>query len=214
MPEIWLSYNNNAEKIQIPVNPGELKIGNGSQNESVSVVDIGEITIKQDPTLKTFEFDSFFPEWFAPYVGVPESKLMKPWEYIKLIELWKAKDNPVRFIVTGTNINFPVTIEGFNYSERGGDVGTLYYTLQLKEYKFIKVRQVNMNIQRVVAPNPRPSPPPQPRTYTVVRGDCLWAIARNYYGDGSKYTVIYDANKSVIGGNPNLIHPGQVFVIP
>ena len=52
------------------------------------------------------------------------------------------------------------------------------------------------------------------QTYTVVRGDCLWNIAKRFYGSGAKYTIIYDANRGVIGGNPNLIKPGQVLTIP
>lgn len=51
------------------------------------------------------------------------------------------------------------------------------------------------------------------RTYTVKRGDCLWNIAKKFYGNGAKYTKIYDANTNKIA-NPNLIYPGQVFVIP
>jgi LysM repeat protein len=61
------------------------------------------------------------------------------------------------------------------------------------------------------APPPPPPPPPAPRTYTVVSGDTLWAIAERFYGDGSKYQVI--ANASGIS-NPDLIHPGQVLTIP
>lgn len=51
------------------------------------------------------------------------------------------------------------------------------------------------------------------RTYTVKKGDCLWNIAKKFYGKGSAYTKIYDANTNKIA-NPNLIYPGQVFVIP
>lgn len=51
------------------------------------------------------------------------------------------------------------------------------------------------------------------RTYTVKKGDCLWAIAKQFYGDGSAYTRIYDANTKQIA-NPNLIYVGQVLVIP
>ena len=49
--------------------------------------------------------------------------------------------------------------------------------------------------------------------YTVVKGDCLWKIARNELGDGLRWGEIYDANRSDIR-DPNLIYPGQVFLIP
>jgi len=48
---------------------------------------------------------------------------------------------------------------------------------------------------------------------TVSRGDSLWRISRLAYGDGARYTVIYDANHKQIQ-NPNRIYPGQVFIIP
>ena len=51
------------------------------------------------------------------------------------------------------------------------------------------------------------------RTYTVKRGDSLWKIAKQFYGNGALYTKIYDANTKKIA-NPSLIYPGQVFVIP
>jgi nucleoid-associated protein YgaU len=51
------------------------------------------------------------------------------------------------------------------------------------------------------------------QTYTVKKGDCLWNIAKKFYGNGSKYTLIYNANKDKIK-NPNLIYVGQVFTIP
>lgn len=63
------------------------------------------------------------------------------------------------------------------------------------------------------APEPvsEPVPEPAPRTYTVVSGDTLWAIAERFYGDGNKYPVIADASGVA---NPDLIHPGQVLTIP
>jgi hypothetical protein len=48
---------------------------------------------------------------------------------------------------------------------------------------------------------------------TVVEGNCLWRIARNHYGHGIAYTLIYQANKDHIR-DPNLIYPGQVFHLP
>lgn len=48
-------------------------------------------------------------------------------------------------------------------------------------------------------------------SYTVVRGDSLWKIAVRAYGDGFKWVEIAKANKLV---NPNLIHAGNVLVLP
>ena len=63
------------------------------------------------------------------------------------------------------------------------------------------------------APTPRAAAP-APRTYTVVKGDSLSRIAKSIYGSADKWRMIYDANKIVIGNNPDLIKPGQVFTIP
>ncbi|MET3966228.1 LysM peptidoglycan-binding domain-containing protein [Bradyrhizobium sp. MOS001] len=47
----------------------------------------------------------------------------------------------------------------------------------------------------------------------ISRGDSLWALSRLAYGDGARYAVIYNANRGKIH-NPNLIYPGQTFVVP
>jgi hypothetical protein len=47
----------------------------------------------------------------------------------------------------------------------------------------------------------------------VQPGNSLWKLARESYGQGVQYTVIYEANKDQIA-NPNLIYPGQVFAVP
>ncbi|KQP07931.1 hypothetical protein ASF28_12620 [Methylobacterium sp. Leaf99] len=54
---------------------------------------------------------------------------------------------------------------------------------------------------------------PEVRTARIERGDSLWAISRRTYGEGDRYTAIYDANQDQIR-DPDLIYPGQVFVLP
>ncbi len=51
-------------------------------------------------------------------------------------------------------------------------------------------------------------------SYTVVQGDCLWNIAKAQYGSGIDYIKIYEANRDVIGDDPNLIFPGTELVLP
>ncbi|ODM71464.1 peptidoglycan-binding protein [Bradyrhizobium elkanii] len=54
---------------------------------------------------------------------------------------------------------------------------------------------------------------PKITTTTVARGDSLWRISQRAFGTGQRYAVIYRANSQQIR-NPNLIYPGQVFVVP
>lgn len=56
---------------------------------------------------------------------------------------------------------------------------------------------------------------PKEVMYSVVRGDCLWNIAKkkDHYSNGFAWPVIYRANRDQIK-NPDLIYPKQVFKIP
>ena len=47
----------------------------------------------------------------------------------------------------------------------------------------------------------------------VQKGDALWRIAYKTYGQGIRYVDIYQSNQTEIG-DPNLIYPDQVFVVP
>ena len=51
------------------------------------------------------------------------------------------------------------------------------------------------------------------RTHTVAKGDTLFGLARQYYGDQSKWRTIYDANRNELP-DPNRIRVGQRLVIP
>jgi nucleoid-associated protein YgaU len=59
------------------------------------------------------------------------------------------------------------------------------------------------------------SPVLAPRNLTriVSRGDSLWRISRITYGEGTRYAIVYRANRDRIR-DPNLIHPGQILVLP
>lgn len=54
--------------------------------------------------------------------------------------------------------------------------------------------------------------PTAPNTHTVRTGDSLWTIARTVYGSGSKWTLLYDANRELIQ-DPSRIYPGQVLTL-
>jgi nucleoid-associated protein YgaU len=63
------------------------------------------------------------------------------------------------------------------------------------------------------APSPADPVVESVQTKRVASGHTLWALSKSYYGDPTHYPVIYEANRAQIH-NPNVIYPGQVFVVP
>ena len=72
-------------------------------------------------------------------------------------------------------------------------------------------------VQRIELPFARAEPqvemPTAAERVVVQPGNSLWRIARRVYGAGTRYTVIYQANKDMIR-DPDLIYPGQIFSLP
>ena len=59
----------------------------------------------------------------------------------------------------------------------------------------------------------KPAPIELPCSHTVKTNDSLWRLAAHYYGRGSQWKVIYEANRNLIK-NPNRLEPGTVLNIP
>lgn len=214
--QIWLTHNGESEKLRFPVLPDIVTINDGSRNKSIDISGLGEIVIKQDRPAIQIKFQSFFPATSFPGIQVDN---ITPPEIIKgKIQSWKNSDKPSHFLITGTSINMYCTIENFTCEEKGGDIGSIYYSLFLKEYREVSVRQVKVETsmkKAVLSANTetRTDNRETQKTYTVVKGDCLWNIAKVHLGDGNKYMEIYEMNKDKIS-NPNLIYPGQLLILP
>ena len=71
-------------------------------------------------------------------------------------------------------------------------------------------QRVVVPLAQVAAAGPGPGPG---KSYVVQPGNSLWQIARQTYGDGVQYLVIYSANLGQIS-DPDRIYPGQVFKLP
>jgi hypothetical protein len=215
--QFWLKFNNGAEVLWFPVNPPSIKISGSNGVQDITVNGLGEYTVFGDPKLREFSFSSFFPRDYN-YSYCEYSNLHDPWYYVNLIEKWIESRRPCRLIVTGTPINIAVTIRDFSYDpERGGCPGDIYFDISLKEYVFVefkRVTSISTASASVKSTTQRPSDKVQPKTYKVVSGDSLWKIAQRIYGDGSKQSAIYAANKAKIGKDPNFLVIGMELVIP
>ncbi len=205
--EFWLSIDNGAEKLRLPVLPATLGVSYPSKNDSIDIAKLGEVTIIQDSTVRTFNLSSYFPVNETPLTEY--SRFPEPWECIKTIERWKKSGKPIRFIVTGTPVNYAVSIEDFTYREGESDIGEIDYSLSLKEYRFVTARKVD--VSKPVPSQPRPNPQPVPHVYNVKKGDTLIAIARKFYNDSSKWKELWEANKAglIERDKRNLKQPGH-----
>lgn len=214
--QIWLTYNAEKEKIQLPVHPDSFKVKNGSNNDSVNVSGLGEITVIQSRPALQFSFSSFFPAEKFP--GIQVDRITEPLALVQKINSWKEGKKPVHFIITACGVNIYTTIEDFTYSEEGGDPGTYHYSISLKEYREIAVRQVQVDIQKATAlvkkGTSRVDNSVKPMTYTARQGDNLFNLSKKFYGDGGEHKKIYEANRGTIGGNPNMVRQGQVLTMP
>lgn len=210
--QMWITFNGEKSKIQIPVLPEKITIPMGSNDQSVDVAGLGEILIAQNRKATEFSFSSFFPA--AAFPGISVSKIKSPKLLARKLTEWKNSDKPVHFIVTKLGIDVYCRITKFVPSESGGDVGTISYDITLKEYREPKVRKVKVEVDSKTATveqnTARTDNTTGAATYTVQKGDCLWIIAKKLLGDGAKYKQIYNLNKSIIK-NPNLIYEGQVL---
>jgi len=204
--EFWLSYNNFAERLQLPVPPPEYEYTESSQTEMVNILGLGDIIQITGEGLAEIEINSHFPANRVPYA---QYYLGDPYEAVRTIERWKKSKRPIRLIITETPANLACAIESFTWGERGGS-RDVDYSLKLKEYRFVQVKQVSQVQQVVISPE-RPNTKPEPSNYTIKSGDSLFMIAKRILGDGNRWREIYEKNKAVIGANPNLIYPGQVL---
>lgn len=111
-----------------------------------------------------------------------------------------------------------MTIRRFEHEERGGQPGDIYYAIELREYRFVQFERLaertETAVKSVSIAKLRPDDREIPGQYTVRTGDYLIAIAARVYGDSSRWREIYEANRALIGPNPNVIQPGQTLVIP
>ena len=58
--EIWLTYDSNKKRLQIPVLPEKIEISYPEKNDTVYVYGVGEVTIKKHPGAFVMKWSSFF----------------------------------------------------------------------------------------------------------------------------------------------------------
>ena len=211
----------------MPQTPSKLSVKISGKNSTVTLLNEGEINFLKYPGLTEITLPLVFPMLTGSN---------RPDYYLSLLERAKTSRSTTQFIMTRTtpsgqllfDTNIKVSVEDYTIDENASNGLDVSVEVKLKQYRDFSTKTVT--IKTTVKHNDSKDTPapkktatvqttrpattaPQTKTYTVKKGDTLWGIAKKYYGNGAKYTQIYNANKGKIK-NPNLIYVGQVFTIP
>lgn len=214
--ELWLGTE--SDKIRFPILPTSLGVDRSVDISTEGLVKRSEIPIFNGQKLKTIKIDSFFPNQeysFCDYKG-----FMKPYDFAYKLQKWMQDNTVLRVIVTDTPTNMQCTISDFSTREQDG-TRDLYFELTLIEYRNVDVPQVtNSNSNNSNSNNQRPTtskPSTTQKKHKVKKGDNLWDIAKKYYGKGSLFTKIQQANISKypsLDKTPSFIKDGWELIIP
>lgn len=183
--------------IYFDINQTEINISKQSSPKTYILANGGEVAIPCTDRLTTIQFSGFFYN-FDNYFSI-----------LKMMENGSCQP----LFISGLNIpiNFYVLIESFDTVERGGDVDCVEYSISLKEYVSQTFTMINSPITQTSTESSQnstilPETVTIPSIYIVQKGDTLWAIAKRFLGDGSKYRELATLNNIK---NPNLIYVGQ-----
>ena len=215
--------------ILCPVTPSKIEAKIKSENKTMKLMNEGEINILKTPGLTDFTFDLLLPNVKYPFARY-ESNFVNAKVFLDEFEKMKVEKRNFPFkiirkfpngkLIFDTLMN--VSLEDYTIKEDSKEGFDVVVSIKLKQFKSYGTKICNviqsgdglkLSTQNVREIENSPAPSKNFKTHTVVDGDCLWNIAKKYYGDGSKYTVITDENGDEIK-NQNLIYPGQVLIIP
>lgn len=216
--EIW--FKTDSKQVRLPVLPSEIMLNGSNILTSVNILRVGEVTIYSGNNTQDGEISSFFPNHeysFNQYKNVE-----KPFDLATQFKAWRDLGQVVRMVIT-PNINFRVRITSFEYGEKDG-TGDIYYSLKWKEVRDVKINKLSNNNQNSnTTNNKKPNTgttdkkeEQKQKTHTVKKGDCLWDIAQKYYGKGSEYPKIKNANSTKYPSlkKNNIIYVNWILVIP
>lgn len=228
-----MAYEVYLGKVLCPVAPSKIQTKIKNQNKTMNLINDGEVSILKAAGLTEISFDLLLPNVKYPFATY-KSGFVNAKTFLDEFEKMKIEKKTFQFKVIRKfpngkilfDTDMKVTLEDYTIKEDAKEGFDFVVTIKLKQYRDYGTKVYNVvsvdeeTKETVVSPEPvretENSPAPSGdsvKTYTVVKGDTLWNIAKKYYGDGKKYTVIADANGEKIS-NPNLIYPGQVLTIP
>jgi LysM repeat protein len=219
-----MAYRMYLGEMLCPITPSKIDTKIKGQNKTLTLINDGEINILKSPGLTDVSFDLLLPNVEYPKsIAVYESEFKNAKYYLDELEKLKIEKKPffykvIRTFPNGTPLfdtEMKVSLEDYSIKEDAKQGFDVVVSVKLKQYKDYGTKTMKIDTTNTATKdNTRPKEGKASNKYIVVEGDTLGIIAKKFYGDSSKYMIIYEANKNVIGGNPASITPGMELTIP
>lgn len=219
-----MAYEMYVNGMLLPVPPSKITEKIKGRNKTLTLINDIEINLVRSAGLTEISFDLLLPNTLYSF-AVYDSGFKNAKFFLDEFERLKVQKKVFPLIITRTfpkgkmifDTHIAVTLEDYSIIDdvkQGFDTTVSVKMKQAADYMTkvcdLDLLGVSFKNKRTEEDSPAPS---TTTTYTVVKGDSLWKIAKMFYGNGSKYPAIYHANKDKIS-NPNLIYVGQVLTIP
>ena len=200
---LW--HNNGEERIYFTVNPAQIAVSRPNRNRVLSLAMGGTVNAWGGRGLREVVIRTFLPDVGSPFYDGTDAQTV-----LSMLRAWQDSGDPVRLILSGSDINDAFLIEDVSETLREGDrdVGL---TLTLREYKFksaLAALAGGSGTSGTVFQ--RQDERVTPRSYTVKKGDTLWGIATRFYGDGTRWRELASRNGV---GDPKKLQIGKVLTL-
>lgn len=206
----------------MPVAPETLEVTINNKNETVDLLNGGEINIIKAAGLTDIKFDLLIPNVQYPFATY-KNGFKRAYYYLKLLKNYKTSKKAFSFIFyrtlpSGTNLYqtaLKVTLEDYKTKEDAENGFDVTVSIQLKQYKEYGAKTAKIVNGKVLTKKMGRAQKEikLPTTHKVTKTDTLWSIAKKYYDDELKYLPIRKANIKLLK-NPEDLKPGMKLTIP
>lgn len=221
--DIYVREKNGDREIRFPILPEEIPLESGAAIFATSeIMRRGEVAVPTGTELSAYPWESEFPGALRKNDPLIRGTWKDPKTYHTILEDWKNNGTKLNLLVIGyPYINADVYLKEYQPTLSGA-FGDIVYKVG-----FIEARDITIKTTKVEETK---RPATQGKSYTIKSGDTLWAISLKFYGTGTKWKTIYNANKDIIektakarwkaaginrdSQNGHWIFPGVTITIP
>lgn len=219
LTEILVSLRGPKARVRLAMTPEEIETSDDARSSATSTLK-DDVEPRWGKGLTTMSWDGILPGPGRQNAGYIKRHLWeRPEEIRRILRGWARGNDVVRVDVAATGLSMDMRVASFTTTHSGG-LGDISYSITLREYRALELdrnRKKKRDKKRGGSDDGKKGEEKgggRNKTYVVKPGDTLPKIARRFLGSATRWRDIYEANKSKIGPDPDVLKVGTKLVIP